>query len=199
MKQGRIIILSGPSGVGKGTVLKQVMQSDDSLRFSVSATTRPIRPNEIDGVHYFFMDKAHFEGMIERGELLEHANYAGNYYGTPEKTVNDALAQGMSVVLEIEVQGALQVMRRRPDAISIFVAPPSFAELRHRLLTRGDTAPEIAERRLAIAREECLAAEQYQYIVVNDTVEHAAAQIRAILAAEDCRSKYRFQSLKEEL
>lgn len=199
MKQGRIIILSGPSGVGKGTVLKQVMQSDDSLRFSVSATTRSIRPNEIDGVHYFFMDKAHFEGMIERGELLEHASYAGNYYGTPEKAVNDALAQGVSVVLEIEVQGALQVMRRRPDAISIFVAPPSFAELRHRLLTRGDTAPEIAERRLAIAREECLAAEQYQYIVVNDTVEHAAAQIRAILAAEDCRSQYRFQSLKEEL
>lgn len=199
MKQGKIIILSGPSGVGKGTVLKEVMRSDPSLRFSVSATTRPIRPGEIDGVHYFFIDKPCFEKMIADGELLEHASYAGNYYGTPERAVDDALAQGINVVLEIEVQGALQVIERRRDAISIFIAPPSFAELRHRLLTRGDTAPEIAERRLHIAEQECLTAEKYRYIVVNDTVEHAAAEIRAILTAEECRSENRFQTLKEEL
>ena len=199
MKQGKIIILSGPSGVGKGTVLKEVMRGDPSLRFSVSATTRPIRPGEADGVHYFFMDKPHFEKMIADGELLEYASYAGNYYGTPEKAVDDALAQGINVVLEIEVQGALQVIERRRDAISIFVAPPSFSELRYRLLNRGDTAPEIAERRLHIAEQECRTAEKYQYIVVNDTVEHAAAEIRAILTAEECRSENRFQTLKEEL
>lgn len=199
MKQGKIIILSGPSGVGKGTVLKEVMRGDPSLRFSVSATTRPIRPGEVDGVNYFFMDKPRFEKMIADGELLEYASYAGNYYGTPEKAVDDALAQGINVVLEIEVQGALQVIERRRDAISIFVAPPSFSELRHRLLTRGDTAPEIAERRLHIAEQECRTAEKYQYIVVNDTVEHAAAEIRAILTAEECRSENRFQTLKEEL
>lgn len=199
MKQGKIIILSGPSGVGKGTVLKEVMRGDSSLRFSVSATTRPIRPGEVDGVHYFFMDKPHFEKMIADGELLEYASYAGNYYGTPEKAVDDALAQGINVVLEIEVQGALQVIERRRDAISIFVAPPSFSELRYRLLNRGDTAPEIAERRLHIAEQECRTAEKYQYIVVNDTVEHAAAEIRAILTAEECRSENRFQTLKEEL
>lgn len=199
MKQGKIIILSGPSGVGKGTVLKEVMRGDPSLRFSVSATTRPIRPGEVDGVHYFFMDKPLFEKMIADGELLEYASYAGNYYGTPEKAVDDALAQGINVVLEIEVQGALQVIERRRDAISIFVAPPSFSELRYRLLNRGDTAPEIAERRLHIAEQECRTAEKYQYIVVNDTVEHAAAEIRAILTAEECRSENRFQTLKEEL
>ena len=199
MKQGQIIILSGPSGVGKGTVLKEVMRGDPSLRFSVSATTRPIRPGEVDGVNYFFMDKPRFEKMIADGELLEYASYAGNYYGTPEKAVDDALAQGINVVLEIEVQGALQVIERRRDAISIFVAPPSFSELRYRLLNRGDTAPEIAERRLHIAEQECRTAEKYQYIVVNDTVEHAAAEIRAILTAEECRSENRFQTLKEEL
>ena len=199
MKQGKIIILSGPSGVGTGTVLKEVMRGDPSLRFSVSATTRPIRPGEVDGVHYFFMDKPRFEKMIADGELLEYASYAGNYYGTPEKAVDDALAQGINVVLEIEVQGALQVIERRRDAISIFVAPPSFSELRYRLLNRGDTAPEIAERRLHIAEQECRTAEKYQYIVVNDTVEHAAAEIRAILTAEECRSENRFQTLKEEL
>ena len=199
MKQGKITILSGPSGVGKGTVLKEVMRGDPSLHFSVSATTRPIRPGEVDGVHYFFMDKPRFEKMIADGELLEYASYAGNYYGTPEKAVDDALAQGINVVLEIEVQGALQVIERRRDAISIFVAPPSFSELRYRLLNRGDTAPEIAERRLHIAEQECRTAEKYQYIVVNDTVEHAAAEIRAILTAEECRSENRFQTLKEEL
>lgn len=199
MKQGKIIILSGPSGVGKGTVLKEVMRGDPSLRFSVSATTRPIRPGEVDGVNYFFMDKPRFEKMIADGELLEYASYAGNYYGTPEKAVDDALAQGINVVLEIEVQGALQVIERRRDAISIFVAPPSFSALRYRLLNRGDTAPEIAERRLHIAEQECRTAEKYQYIVVNDTVEHAAAEIRAILTAEECRSENRFQTLKEEL
>ena len=198
MKQGRIIIISGPSGVGKGTVLKEVMKDDPSLQFSVSATTRTIRPGEIDGVHYYFIDKPRFEEMLARNEMLEHAEYAGNYYGTPEKAVNDALARGISVILEIEVQGALQVMRRRPDAISIFIAPPSFEELSRRLNGRGDTPPEVAAKRLQIAEQECRNAPKYQYTIINDTVSAAAAKIRAILTAEACRSEYNTIQPEEE-
>ena len=162
MKQGRIIIVSGPSGVGKGTVLREVMGGDPSLRFSVSATTRPMRPEDTEGVSYYFVDKARFEQMIAEGELLEYAVYADNYYGTPVRPVENALAQGINVVLEIEVKGALQVMEKRPDAISVFIAPPSYAELRRRLIGRGDTAPEVMEQRLEIALEECKQAPRYQ-------------------------------------
>lgn len=198
MKKGRIIILSGPSGVGKGTVLREVMSKRPELRFSISATTRPIRPSETDGVNYYFMSKERFEEMIAKDELLEHVSYAGNYYGTPEKPVNDALEQGISVVLEIEAQGALKVMERRPDAISIFIAPPSYEELERRLLGRGDTAPEIAAERLKIALWECEQAKKYQYIIVNDTVEEAAKQMEAVLTAEACRSEYQTISSEEE-
>ncbi len=199
MSQGRIIIVSGPSGVGKGTILKEVMGRDDSLRFSVSATTRAPRPGEVDGVNYFFVDKPGFEKMIEEGQLLEHAFYAGNYYGTPEKAVNEALEEGYNVVLEIDVQGALQVMQRRPDAITIFIAPPSFEELTRRLNGRGDTAPEVAGLRLHIALQECATATQYQYIIINDAIAHAAEEFQAILAAEACRPQYRIIQLKEEM
>ena len=198
MKKGRIIILSGPSGVGKGTVLREVMSKRPELRFSISATTRPIRPSETDGVNYYFMSKERFEEMIANDELLEHVSYAGNYYGTPEKPVNDALEQGISVILEIEAQGALKVMERRPDAISIFIAPPSYEELERRLLGRGDTAPEIAAERLKIALWECEQAKKYQYIIVNDTVEEAAKQMEAVLTAEACRSEYQTISSEEE-
>lgn len=199
MKQGRIIIISGPSGVGKGTIMREVMKRDKNLCFSVSATTRAPRPGEQDGVNYFFIDKAQFEEMIERDELLEHAFYAGNYYGTPEKAVDEALAMGKNVMLEIDVQGALQVMKRRPDVISIFIAPPSFEELTRRLNGRGDTEPEVAGLRLHIALQECAIAEQYQYIIINDSVDHAADEIQAILTAEACKPKYRQIHLKEEV
>ncbi len=198
MKEGRIIIVSGPSGVGKGTVLREVMGRNPSLRFSISATTRTIRPGETDGVNYYFIDKERFEQMIRDGDLLEYASYAGNYYGTPIKAVNEALAQGISVVLEIEVQGALQVIERRPDAISIFIAPPSYDELKRRLSGRGDTPPEIAAKRLEIAMDECALAHRYGYIIVNDTVTHAADEILAILTAEGCKAQYRQHIFKEE-
>ena len=199
MSQGRIIIVSGPSGVGKGTILKELMRRDPTLRFSVSATTRAPRPGEVEGVNYFFVDKQGFEKMIEDGQLLEHAFYAGNYYGTPEKAVNDALEQGYNVVLEIDVQGALQVMERRPDAITVFIAPPSFEELTRRLNGRGDTAPEVAGLRLHIALQECATATHYQYIIINDSIAHAADEFQAILTAEACKPQYRTIHLKEEM
>lgn len=198
MKQGRIIIISGPSGVGKGTVVKRIMEADPTLCFSVSATTRTIRPGEVDGVNYFFISKERFEDMIQRGEFLEHACYTGNYYGTPEPAVDAALAQGRSVVLEIDVQGALQVMHRRPDAISIFIAPPSYEELRRRLTGRGDTDSESMERRLQEAGGECAHAKEYAYTVINDSVEDAVRKVQAILSAERCRSLYTNIPSKEE-
>ncbi len=190
MKQGRIIVISGPSGVGKGTIVRELLRREPTLRLSVSATTRAMRPGEVDGKHYFFVTHEKFEQMIENGELLEHASYAGNYYGTPLGPVEEALENGVSVVLEIDVHGGLQVMEHRPDAISVFIAPPSYEELRRRLTGRGDTAPEVAERRLKIAVDECRVAPKYRYTIVNDTVEQAAARIQAILTAERCRSAY---------
>lgn len=196
MKKGRIIILSGPSGVGKGTVLREVMRRHPELQFSISATTRPIRPSETDGVNYYFLSKERFEEMIARDELLEHVSYAGNYYGTPEGPINEATEKGISVILEIEVKGALQVMERRPDALSVFIAPPSYEELERRLTGRGDTAPEIAAQRLKIALWECENASRYQYIIINDEVERAAQEMEDILAAERCT--YQTNSSEEE-
>ena len=199
MSQGRIIIVSGPSGVGKGTILRTVMQQHESLHYSVSATSRPMRPEDREGVSYYFVSRERFEEMIAAGELLEHACYAGNYYGTPLRPVEEALARGESVVLEIDVQGALQVMQRRPDAISVFIAPPSYAELKRRLAGRGDTPPDIAARRLHIALEECRQAKHYQYTIINDSVGHAVQELEAVLTAEACRTSYRPLNLKEDL
>lgn len=199
MNQGRIIIISGPSGVGKGTVLREVMRCNPALQYSVSATTRPMRPKEKEGVNYFFTDKPTFQRMIQEGELLEYAVYAGNYYGTLVKPVDEAIAKGISIVLEIDVQGALQVLQRRPDAISIYITAPSFDELKSRLAGRGDTPPEKMKKRLEIARAEHRKASKYDYIVLNDNVAHAAEEIDAILRAEACKSQYRQHIIKEEL
>ena len=198
MKQGRIIIISGPSGVGKGTVVKRIMAEDTNLCFSVSATTRAMRPGEADGINYYFISREQFEDMIQKGEFLEYASYTGNYYGTPEFAVNAALAQGRSVVLEIDVQGALQVMQRRADAVSIFIAPPSYEELRRRLTGRGDTDPESMERRLREAHNECARAKEYDYTVINDSLEDAIYKVQSILIAESCRSLYTNIPVKEE-
>mgnify|MGYP002552967554 CR=1 FL=1 len=198
MYKGKTFIISGPSGVGKSTVLKELFEDRDDLYFSVSATTRPPRPGEINGVHYHFTNVDEFRKMISEDAFLEYAEYVGNFYGTPVKYVRDALERGEDMLLEIDVQGALQVMQRRPDAISVFIAPPSYAELKRRLAGRGDTPPDIAARRLHIALEECRQAKHYQYTIINDSVGHAVQELEAVLTAEACRTSYRPLNLKEE-
>ena len=196
--RGTLLILSGPSGVGKGTVVKELRRRSDAIRLSVSATTRAPRPEDVEGVTYYFKTMEEFEAMIDRDEFLEYAVYSGKCYGTPAGPVDAMLDAGQDVVLEIEVQGALQVMERRPDAVSVFIAAPSFEELERRLRGRGDTAGADMEQRLRTARIEYTLAPKYDYIVVNDRVERCADEVMAILTADKCRAKYRLDLLKED-
>ncbi|MBQ6706855.1 MAG: guanylate kinase [Clostridia bacterium] len=183
-KRGMLIILSGPSGCGKGTVVKELLSRRDDTVLSVSVTTRSPRPGEVDGTHYFFRTKEQFEEMIQRDELLEYASYSGNYYGTPLPPIEEWLNAGKNVLLEIEVQGAQKVMERCPDHVSVFIAAPSLEVLEQRLRGRGTEAEEVIERRLNAAKEEMATAERYRYYVVNDEVELAVQRIETILAAE---------------
>ena len=193
MTHGTLLVLSGPSGVGKSTAVAALQKLRPQLRFSISATTRPPRPSERDGV-----DRPTFETMIDRGELLEHAEYVGNYYGTPAGPIDKLLEAGYDVLLDIEVQGAMQVRQRRSDAVLVFLAAPSFAELERRLQGRGDTAPELIQKRLETAHREYQFADRYDYIVISDLVEKTAEELNAILTAEQCRAKLRLAQLKEE-
>ena len=198
MRKGRLIVISGPSGVGKGTVVKALRERDPNVKLSVSATTREIRPGEIDGVHYYFITHEKFEQMIAEDRFLEHAQYVGNRYGTPAAPVNRMLEEGYDVILEIEVQGGLQVLERRPDAISVFIAAPSFEVLGARLRGRGDTDEEKVLMRLQQARMEYLVAKRYQYIVINDRLEDAVADLQAILRAEALKTEHQEHLLKED-
>lgn len=184
--KGTLFVITGPSGAGKGTVLKQVIQSLDQLYFSVSATTRAPREGEVDGVHYHFLTKERFEELIANDRFLEYARYAENYYGTPLDPVEEHLEQGHDVILEIELQGALQVKKRLPKAVLVFIAPPSFEELESRLRGRGTEAEEVILKRLAIARQECANMDEFRYIVVNDEVESAADRLRAVMLSHRC-------------
>lgn len=187
MRKGKTFIVSGPSGVGKSTVLKALFEGRNDLYFSVSATTRAPREGEVDGVDYHFLEKDTFCQWIEDDAFLEHAEYVGNYYGTPKKYVDEAMEQGKDVILDIEVQGALQVSAKRPETIRIFIAPPSWEELEHRLTARGTDTPEKVQKRLQRAKEEIKSAEDYDYFVVNDSVEKAVEELKAIMCAEHCR------------
>ena len=187
MKKGRLIVISGPSGVGKGTVVKGLIARDPNVRLSISATTREIRPSETHGVQYSFITKEEFEQKIDEGAFLEYAVYANNYYGTPEAPVNRMLEEGLDVILEIEVQGGLQIMEKRPDAIAIFIAAPSLEALEARLRGRGDTAEDVIRKRLDIAKQEYRVAPRYQYVVVNDAIEDAVNDVASILRADALR------------
>lgn len=191
MRKGKTFIICGPSGVGKGTVVARLLASDPSLYFSVSATTRPPRPGEEDGVHYHFLSMEQFEQWIAEDQFLEHAQFVGNRYGTPTLYVDRAMAQGRDVLLDIEIQGAEQVKRKRPDVVRIYVAPPSWAELERRLIGRGTEDMEKVRSRLARGREEFSAAKDFDYFVINDTVDRAVEELRAIMTAEHCRPEER--------
>lgn len=187
-ERGLLIVLSGPSGVGKGTVRKAVFESEDNdFQYSVSMTTRQRREGEIEGVDYYFRTRDEFEAMIEKGEMLEYAEYVGNYYGTPLSYVNQTLDEGKDVFLEIEVQGAQQVKEKVPDGVFIFLTPPDLAELKSRIVNRGTDAEEVIEERMQVAREEIEMMALYDYAVVNDEVHLAVQRIKEIIASEHFR------------
>ena len=190
MNKGRLIVFSAPSGCGKGTMLEQILKNEDFC-VSVSATTRSPREGEVDGVNYYFISKDEFTERIGEGKFLEYAEYCGNFYGTPMDKVNEMLEKGRNVILEIEVQGAVKVMNKRPDALSIFIAPPSINELRRRLHKRGTESDEVIEQRVAQASNEVALAAKYDYIIVNDALEDAVEDFFHVVRAEQLRADKR--------
>ena len=185
-KKGRLVLYTGSSGVGKGTIMSELLKRDDNIRLSVSNTTRAPREGEIDGVHYNFVNKEQFEDLISKDGFLEYAQYCENYYGTPKKQVEDMLADGKCVFLEIEVQGGLQILEKYPDVLSIFILPPSIEALSKRLHGRGTENEETIQKRLAEAENEISFKDRYKYNVVNDDLNVAVEEILEILRKEDC-------------
>lgn len=196
-QRGKLIVLSGPSGAGKSTVIAKAIEGRDDICFSVSVTSRKPRPGEEDGKAYFFVDLDRFREMVENDELLEHAQYVANSYGTPRAYVEQKLDEGKNVILDIEVQGAMQVNEKMPDAVKIFVVPPSMEELERRLRGRGTDSERKIEARLFRAREEYEMATFYDYIIVNDDVERAANELSSIITAEYCKYDLRKNILNE--
>lgn len=196
MSKGRLIVFSAPSGCGKGTMLAEILK-DESFYCSVSATTREPRDGEVDGVNYHFLSRGQFKELIKNNGLLEYAKYCENYYGTLCSEVEGKLAQGKNVILEIEVQGAMKIKKIRPDALMIFMAPPSVSELKRRLLKRGTETPEVIEERVAAASRELSYAEKYDYIIINDALEDAVSDFKAVIRAEKLKTEYAREILDE--
>lgn len=187
-ERGLLIVFSGPSGVGKGTVRQEIFSKPDhKFEYSVSMTTRAQRPGEVDGKDYFFRSREEFEELIRNGQMLEYAEYVGNYYGTPLAYVNETLDKGIDVFLEIEVQGALQVKKKVPDAVFIFLTPPDLNELEERLVGRGTDSEEVIAQRIERAREEIALMSEYDYTIVNDEVSLAAERVKRVIEAEHFR------------
>ena len=196
-KTGCLIVVSGPSGTGKSTIVNTVLDTCNDLSFSVSATTRQQREGETEGVDYFFVTKGRFQQMIDNNELLEHAEYVGNYYGTPRKAVLDKIENGSSILLDIEVQGAEQVKDQFPEAVTMFVIPPSWEELERRLVNRGTDSIEKIQARLKQAKSEIEKIENYDYIIVNDVLETAISEVISIIATQNYKYNKRINDLTE--
>lgn len=186
--KGLIIVISGPSGSGKGTIVQELIKNQE-LTLSISATTRKPRQGEQEGIHYFFKTHEEFEKMIQNNEFLEYAHFCDNYYGTPKKFIEETIQSGKDCILEIEVQGALQIKQTYKDAIFIFIVPPSLEELRKRLIGRNTENEEVIQKRLERAKEELQLYTEYDYVVDNDTVENAVTRIISIICAEKLKSQ----------
>ncbi len=195
-KRGKLFVISGPSGAGKSTVVFKAMEGREDYCFSTSVTTRKPRPGEVNGREYFFIDRDRFSEMVLRDELLEYAEYVSNSYGTPRAYVEEQLDAGFDVILDIEIQGARQVHEKMPEAVMIFIAPPTLEELERRLVNRGTDTAEAIRGRLARARQEYAEADFYSYIIVNDDADTAAAELASIITAEHCRFGDRAEVLK---
>ena len=201
-EKGILIVVSGFSGSGKGTIMKELLKQYDNYALSISATTRNPRPGEKDGREYFFKTVEDFEKMIAKEELIEYARYVGNYYGTPKAYVEEQLDKGNNVILEIEIQGAMNIKRMFPDAVLMFITPPSAAELEKRLRGRGTEDEATIKARLSRAAEEAEGVEDYDYIVINDEVDLCVVRIHDIVLAEKMKAKYNLgliNNIKEEL
>ena len=180
-RKGILIVVSGFSGAGKGTLLKSLVSKYENYQISIPATTRSPREGEKEGREYFFVAKEKFEDMISKGEFMEYAQYVGNYYGTPKKYVEDRMKKGKDVILEIEIQGALQIKKNYPDALLLFVVPPSILELKNRLLNRGSETMELIESRLRRAKEEAMGIEEYDYIIVNEELDFSVEELHHVI------------------
>lgn len=199
--KGSLIVISGPSGSGKGTILNEynMKHKDDKTIYSISATTRLPREGEEDGVNYYFISKDDFENKISEDGFLEYANYCDNYYGTPKKAVMDALEQGINVMLEIETVGAMKVKKAYPEAVLVFILPPSFEELRNRLTGRGTEAEAVIEKRLETAKKELDLAAQYDYVIINDSFETAAYELDTVIRSQRLKTINNKNTIKEVL
>lgn len=193
--KGLLAVVCGPSGVGKGTILKLVKERDEKLRFSVSATTRKPREGEIEGLNYFYISVEEFKEMIKNDELIEWVEYCGNYYGTPQKYIEDSIKDGYNIILELEVEGAANIKNKYPDSISVFIVPPSYNDLKKRIEGRGTENIEAIEKRLDRAKEEVKFINKFDYVIINDSIENTANNLNNILSAE----KFKFKRNKNIL